>query len=241
MVKNDQKRISNDLLILLRSAFFVSLHAMKQEQRKMTQKEIVKMVLEKLGGRAHLTDICVLAKYYIGDSSQAKKIEANIRRELNTNHNLFCHIDGMPDGWWQLKSYKDEIEALKTQVSKQAEELEKYRATMSDEEFLDRYIDVVLEMGENVINAHELSLNRLNRVMCHRYERQIMRLTEKSKERVEHKSGDIILGDKVQKKTVIPSVGNYKPQIQTQSIDLSVPTTGQHNIKQLEGDQGRER
>ena len=33
------------------------------------------MVLEKLGGHAHVTDICILAKYYIGNSSQAKDVK----------------------------------------------------------------------------------------------------------------------------------------------------------------------
>lgn len=195
----------------------------------MTQKEIVIMVLEKLGGRAHLTDICVLAKYYIGDSSQAKQVEANIRRVLNTNHDLFCHIDGMPDGWWQLKRHKDEIDKLKSQIAEQAEELSKYRSMIPDVTFLDCYIDEVLEMGENIINAHELALNRLNRVMNHRYEQQIMRLTDRSKKRAEQKTGDIILGDKN-----IIQAENYKPNIHSQTNNIPLPLNGMSEQKLIE-------
>ena len=80
----------------------------------MTQKEAVVKALKKLGGQSHLTEIYILAKAYIGDSSSAQQIEANIRRELNTNHALFCHVEGMPDGWWQLKSYQDETGDLES-------------------------------------------------------------------------------------------------------------------------------
>ena len=187
------------------------------------------MVLEKLGGCAYLSDICVLAKYYIGDSSQAKQVEANVRRELNTNHELFCHVDGMPKGWWQLKTRKDEIDKLKHQVAEQAEELDRYRSMIPDMVFLDNYIDVVLDMGENVINAHELALNRLNRLMNHRYEKQIVRLTDKSIERVEQKQGDIVLGNKK-----VINTTNYKSKIQTQNNDIPISLIGQQDEKLLE-------
>jgi hypothetical protein len=36
-------------------------------------------------------------------------------------------------------------------------------------------------------------------------------------------NGDIVEGDKVNEKTVIPNVGNYRPEIQTQTMNLPLP------------------
>ena len=94
------------------------------------------MVLEKLGGHAHLTDICTLAKYYIGDSSQAKDVRNNIRRELNSNPDLFCHVDGKPYGWWQLKSYKEEICKLKELLVEKDAIIDELRKIPTEDDFI---------------------------------------------------------------------------------------------------------
>jgi hypothetical protein len=122
---------------------------MKQIQRKMTQKEIVVMVLEKLGGYAYLTDICILAKYYIGDSSQAKDVRNNIRRELNSNPDLFCHIVGKPDGWWQLKSYKDEISKLKEQLAEKDAIIDELRSISTEDDFICRLLEKLKNIWAN--------------------------------------------------------------------------------------------
>ena len=129
----------------------------------MTQKEIVTEVLKKLGGRAHLNDIYILGKAYIGDSSSAKSVEANIRRELNSNPGVFCHVSGMPDGWWQLCSYKNELAELQDRVKVLGDKLEQRKSVLTDKEILSKLLDTVEEMDIEVIKAHELSLNRLNR------------------------------------------------------------------------------
>ena len=92
--------------------------------KEMTQKEIVKMALVKLGGCAYLTDIGILAKYYIGDSTKAKDIRNNVRRELNSNPDLFCHVEGKPNGWWQLKTHKEEVDKLKAIIAEQNKVIE---------------------------------------------------------------------------------------------------------------------
>ena len=112
---------------------------MKQEERKMTQKEIVKMVLEKLGGCAYLTDICVLAKYYIGDNTKAKDVRNNIRRELNSNPELFCHVEGKSEGWWQLKSRKDEIDGLKALLAEKDRVIDEQRKVPTEDDFIRRF------------------------------------------------------------------------------------------------------
>jgi len=195
----------------------------------MTQKEAVIKALQMLGGRSHLTEIYILAKAYIGDTSTAQQIEANIRRELNTNHALFCHVEGMPDGWWQLKSYQDELSELKSLVAEQKEELTRLRSVITDVGVLDRFVDVVMDMSESDIAAHERSMGRLNMEMGHRYENYVKRLAEKSKERVEQKSGDLVQGNK----TVIQAT-NYNAEVTEQNNHFPIPSVGRKEQKSIE-------
>ena len=195
----------------------------------MTQKEAVVKALKKLGGQSHLTEIYILAKAYIGDSSSAQQIEANIRRELNTNHALFCHVDGMPDGWWQLRSYQSELSKLKSLVEAQKKELSRLNAVITDEEVLNELVDVVEEMSESDIAAHERSIGRLNMAMEHRYEHYVKRLAMKSKERVEQKSGDLVQGNK----TIIQAA-NYNAEVTEQNNNFPLPPVGGKEQKSIE-------
>ena len=198
----------------------------------MTQKEIVIMVLKKLGGRAHLDDIYILGKAYIGERSSAKSVEANIRRELNTNHDHFCHVDGMPDGWWQLCNYKNELTKLKERVKEQDEELKRLRSVITDREILSKLVDTVKEMDTEAINAHELSLNRLSREMDHRYDDLIDKLTGKSIERAEHRSINVILADKTEVKNFN---GNYNARVEDQHNHFPLPpASGVQQLKEIE-------
>ncbi len=96
----------------------------------MNQKDIIIEVLKKLGGRGTVEDICVLGKHYIGDSSVAQSVEANIRRILNSNPDLFRHPEGVDKGEWELVSYQEKIAEkdriiadLKSQLAAKNEEL----------------------------------------------------------------------------------------------------------------------
>lgn len=99
------------------------------------------MVMEKLTSPANLTDICVLAKHYIGDSSKAKDVRNNIRRELNQNPDLFCHAEGMPDGWWRLVSQRDELSRLKAQLAEKELFIEELKNVPTEDEFIERLLD----------------------------------------------------------------------------------------------------
>lgn len=44
-------------------------------------------------------------------------------------------------------------------------------------------------------------------------------------------------GDKVSEKIIIPSVGNYKPEITTQNIEAPMPPTGQQQEQNLLGNE----
>lgn len=173
-----------------------------------------------MGGRAHLNDIYILGKAYIGDSSSAKSVEANIRRELNSNPGVFCHVSGMPDGWWQLCSYKNELAELQDRVKVLGDKLEQRKSVLTDKEILSKLLDTVEEMDIEVIKAHELSLNRLNREMDHRYDDLIDKLTGKSIERAGQKSLNVILTEKTEVKNYN---GNYNARVEDQHNHFPLP------------------
>lgn len=173
-----------------------------------------------MGGRAHLNDIYILGKAYIGDSSSTKSVEANIRRELNSNPGVFCHFSGMPDGWWQLCSYKNELAELQDRVKVLGDKLEQRKSVLTDKEILSKLLDTVEEMDIEVIKAHELSLNRLNREMDHRYDDLIDKLTGKSIERAGQKSLNVILTEKTEVKNYN---GNYNARVEDQHNHFPLP------------------
>lgn len=196
---------------------------MKQIQRKKTQKEIVKMVLEKLGGHAHLTDICTLAKYYIGDSSQAKDVRNNIRRELNSNPDMFCHIDGKPDGWWQLKSYKDDISKLKEQLAEKDAIIDELRKVPTEDDFICSLLEklkIIWANDKKTINEIRKILDSLGRTDV--VEKLDACLEGKNKKPQKHKekitSSIIVQGDYV----VDKHVGNEVNGVATGATGINV-------------------
>lgn len=104
--------------------FFITFAALLNQNNNMTQKEIVIMVLKKLGGRGTVEDICVLAKHYIGDSSNANSVDANIRRELNSNPDVFRHPEGVIKGEWELVDYSNELKRKDEQIEQLIAEID---------------------------------------------------------------------------------------------------------------------
>ncbi len=106
----------------------------------MNQKDIIIKVLKKLGGRGTVKDICLLGKYYIGDSSTAQTVEANIRRILNSNPNIFRHPMGVEQGEWELVSYKEEIAKRDYRIKELQEEIAQLRAIKTEDDFVKRLV-----------------------------------------------------------------------------------------------------
>lgn len=119
----------------------------------MTQKEAVVMALENLGGRSHLKNINLLAIKYIGNNTTAKEVEANIRRIVNSNPDTFRHSEGLPNGWWELTSYQEEMEtlkqeiaALKGQLAEKDEIIEQLQRVPTEDAFVERMLKVTKTM-----------------------------------------------------------------------------------------------
>lgn len=66
----------------------------------------------------------------------------------------------------------------------------------AQDEIMHKLVDVVLDMDDTIIAAHERSIGRLSRKLNHRFDDQLERLAEKSKERVDQKGGDTYYGDR---------------------------------------------
>ena len=209
----------------------------------MTQKEIVKMALEKLGGYGHLTDIGVLAKHYIGDSSKAKDVRNNVRRELNSNPDLFCHVEGKPDGWWQLKTHKEEIDKLKAIIAEQNKVIEEQKKVSTEDDFIQKLLEklkTVWKDEKKTINEIRKMLDALGRSdAVAELDSYLESKNKKPNKQSGKSSGKIVVngtyyaGDNVTEKTVIPSIGNYKPQITTQNIETPTPPLGQQQEQKL--------
>jgi len=180
---------------------------MKRVQKEMTQKEFVKMAVDKLGGCAHLEDICILAKHYIGNRSKAKDVKNNIRRELNSNPDLFCHVNGKPDGWWQTKDRKDEIDRLNALIAERDAIIEEYKKRPTEDDF----IAILLEKLKTVWKDEKKTINEIRKILdamgrsdaVEKLDDCFDRNTKKSKKRIEDTPTSIVVnGDYVVDKHV---------------------------------------
>ena len=140
----------------------------------MTQTEEVVRALQMLGGRAHLKNINVLAVKLIGNNTNAKTVEANIRRILNSTPSLFRHVEGMPKGWWELNSYQDELATmrqqnaeLQAQLAEKDRIIEQLRQMPTEDQFVQRFVEKVkhlLKRQPKVVEEIRKLLNALGRL-----------------------------------------------------------------------------
>ncbi len=112
----------------------------------MNQIDIIIEVLKKLGGRGTVEDICVLGKHYIGDSSTAQSVEANIRRILNSNPEVFRHPEGVERGEWELVSYRNEVSELKLALEIQRKEIQYLKSIPKEADFIERFLEEVMNV-----------------------------------------------------------------------------------------------
>lgn len=154
--------------------FFHTFARLNENNEIMTQKEAVVKALQKLGGRAHLRNIYVLASKFIGKNTNAQQVEANIRRIVNSTPSLFRHVEGMPDGWWELNTYQDElaqkqqeIAELKEQLAQKDEVIRQLRLVPTEDAFVARLVAAVkhlLKRKKNVVEEIRYLLNTLGRL-----------------------------------------------------------------------------
>ena len=225
----------------------------------MTQKEAIIKALEEHGGRERLPVIyprvIQLAIFKPGSDKQA-----TIRTTLQRHPECFRHSPGKPDGWWELVSFQEEIASrdnriaeLEAKIKEKDEEIAEWKNVPTEDAFVKKFVketkhffkhdrkkadiirQIMIKVGrsdadkelDSWIDGKELPTT------AQAIQKQTEALLKVAERPTIH--GDIIQGDKVAEKTVIPNVSNYKPQITTQNIETPLPPSGpQQEQKQLE-------
>lgn len=213
----------------------------------MTQKEAIIEALKRLGGKANLNDIYRFA-YTLADFSGSKDWKATIRWYLQKETDSFR---SSMRGWWELVSYQEEIACrdnriaeLEAKIKEKEEEIAEWKNVPTEDDFVKKFVketkhffkhdrkkadiirQIMIKVGrsdadkelDSWIDGKELPTTA----------QAIQKQTEALLKVAERPTiyGDIIQGDKVAEKTLIPNVSNYKPQITTQNIETPLPPSG---------------
>lgn len=222
---------------------------MKKEE-ELTHKEAVKMALEILGGKALLKQIYPIAIKLIGKNTRSVDIKATIRRVLNSSPSDFKATPRVK-GSWESIDYQDDIARrdkqiaeLKALLAAKDEESAKYKDVPTEDDFVKKFVketkhffkhdrkkadtvrQIMIKVGradadkelDSWIEGKELPST------AQAIERQTEALLKVvDRPTTQNILGDIIHGDKVAEKNVIPNVGNYQPQITTQNLEAPKP------------------
>lgn len=217
-----------------------------KKQGELTHKEAVRKALEMLGGKAQLKQIYPVAIKLIGKNTRSVDIKATIRRELNSSPFDFKSTPNV-EGSWELISYQEEIADLKAQLTEQNKVIEEQKKVPTEDDFIQRLLEklkTVWKDEKKTINEIRKMLDALGRSdVVADLDSYLESKNKKLNKQGGKSSGKIVVngpyyaGDNVSEKTIIPSVGNFKPQITTQNIEAPKPSISQQQEpKQLENE-----
>lgn len=213
----------------------------------MTQKKAIIKALEEHGGRATLTEIyprvIQLATFKPGSDKKA-----TIRTTLQRNPSIFRPSPGKPKGWWELTSFQEEIAnrdrriaELEALLSCKNEEISELKQRETADDFVGRMIyatKTVFATKRNDARPVQQVLVVMNRPEQQKLMEWIIEKPTKAANKTITKKiiqKTINNGNTyVDHQTVIPSVGNYQPQIQNQNMDISIPSLENEKEKLLE-------
>ena len=214
----------------------------------MTQKEAIIKALEEHGGRERLPVIyprvIQLAKFKPDSNKQA-----TIRTTLQRHPECFRHSPGKPDGWWELVSYQEDIASRDSRIAELEALLldrDKKISELKQQETAELFVDRMIDATKTVFATKRNDARPVQQVLVvmNRPEQQELMewiigkptkvvnktITKKIIQKTINKGNTY-----VDHQTIIPSVGNYKPQITTQNIETPLPPSGpQQEQKQLE-------
>jgi len=211
----------------------------------MTQKEAIIEALKRLGGKANLNDIYRFA-YTLADFSGSKDWKATIRWYLQKETDSFR---SSKRGWWELVSYQEEIAIRDRRIAELEAQLsakDKEIAELKQQETIDSFVGRMIDASKTVFATKRNDARPVQQVLVvmNRPEQQELMewiigkpakvvnktITKKIVQKTINKGNTY-----VSHQTVIPSVGNYQPQITTQNIETPMPPLEQQQeSKQLE-------
>ena len=233
--------------------FFRIFATMIKTQEKLTHKEAVKKALEMLGGKALLKQIYPVAIKLIGKNTNSVDIKATIRRVLNSNPLDFKATPGMK-GSWELISFQEEIAIRDCRIAELTTLLsakDEMISELKQQETVDHFVGRIVDASKTIFATKRNDARPVQQVLVvmNRPEQQNLMewilwkptnvvnktITKKIIQKTINKGNTY-----VDHQTIIPNVGNYKPQITTQNIEAPMPSISQQQEpKQLENEQGR--
>ena len=216
----------------------------------MTQKEAIIEALKHLGGKANLNDIYRFA-YTLADFSGSKDWKATIRWYLQKETDAFR---SSKRGWWELVSFQEEIASRDNRIAELEALLidrDKEISELKQQETADFFVGRMIDATKTIFATKRNDARPVQQVLVvmNRPEQQNLMewilwkptnvvnktITKKIIQKTINKGNTY-----VDHQTIIPNVGNYKPQITTQNIEAPMPSISQQQEpKQLEDEQGR--
>ena len=219
---------------------------MMKTQEKLTHKEAVKKALEMLGGKATLIQIYPVAIKLIGKNTNSVNIKATIRRVLNSNPFDFKSTPGVK-GSWELISYQEEIASrdcriieLETLLSAKDKEMPE----LKQQETVDHFVSRMVDASKTMFATKRNDARPVQQVLVVMSRPEQKKLTEWIIGKPAKPANKTVTKKTIQKtinqgityvdhQTVIPSVGNYQPQITNQHIEAPTPPLEQQQDQEL--------
>lgn len=226
----------------------------------MTQKDAIIEALKRLGGKANLNDIYNLS-YKLADFSGSKDWRATIRWYLQKETDTFC---SGKRGWWELVSFQEEIARrdrriaeLEAMLIAKNEEIAALRSVPTEDDFVKKFVKETKHFFKHdrkkadTVRQIMIKVGRVDAdkdldswidgkeqpTAAQAIEKQteaLLKVVERPT--TQNINGDVVNGDKVAEKTIVPNVDNYKPTISNQHLNIPISSLGKQKQKLLENE-----
>ena len=209
----------------------------------MTQKEAIIEALKRLGGKANLNDIYRFA-YTLADFSGSKDWKATIRWYLQKETDAFR---SSKRGWWELVSFQEEIASRDNRIAELEALLidrDKEISELKQQETADLFVGRMIEATKTVFATKRNDARPVQQVLvvmnCPEQQELMEWIIGKPTKVVNKTITKKIIQKTINQgityvdhQTVIPSVGNYQPQITNQHIEAPTPPLEQQQDQEL--------
>ena len=209
----------------------------------MTQKEAIIEALKRFGGKANLNDIYRFA-YTLADFSSSKDWKATIRWYLQKETDAFR---SSKRGWWELVSFQEEIASRDNRIAELEALLidrDKEISELKQQETADLFVGRMIDATKTVFATKRNDARPVQQVLvvmnCPEQQELMEWIIGKPTKVVNKTITKKIIQKTINQgityvdhQTVIPSVGNYQPQITNQHIEAPTPPLEQQQDQEL--------
>ena len=209
----------------------------------MTQKEAIIEALKRFGGKANLNDIYRFA-YTLADFSGSKECKATIRLYLQKETDS---VRSSMRGWWELVSYQEEITNRDNRIAELEALLidrDKEISELKQQETADLFVGRMIDATKTVFATKRNDARPVQQVLvvmnCPEQQELMEWIIGKPTKVVNKTITKKIIQKTINQgityvdhQTVIPSVGNYQPQITNQHIEAPTPPLEQQQDQEL--------